>query len=104
MVLFEKIERTYTRPSDHNENPYEYYNRSARKDISIIRETLNEWFRKYPNDEKLNLKNSFIKKFDDCFYELFLYQLFTRLGFDIQIHPDLPNTSKKPDFLLKKEI
>lgn len=102
MELFEQKERTYTGPSNHNENPYDYYDRSARKDISIIRETLNEWFSKYPNDEKLELKNSFKKKFDDCFYELFLYQLFTKLGFDIQVHPDLPNTSKKPDFLLKK--
>lgn len=103
MELFEKIERTYTGPANHNENPYEYYNRSARKEISNIRETLNEWFRNYPNDEKFELKSSFKKKFDDCFYELFLYQLFTKLGFEIQIHPDLPNTSKKPDFLLKKE-
>lgn len=102
MELFEQIERTYTGSSNHNENPYDYYNRSARKDISIIRETLNEWFSKYPNDEKLELRNSFKKKFDDCFYELFLYQLFTKLGFDIQVHPDLPNTSKKPDFLLKR--
>ncbi|KYG83896.1 hypothetical protein AWN68_01440 [Roseivirga echinicomitans] len=102
MELFEQKKRTYTGPSNHNENPYGYYDRSARKDISVIRETLNEWFRKYPNDEKLELRNSFKKKFDDCFYELFLHQLFTKLGFDIQVHPDLPNTSKKPDFLLKK--
>lgn len=102
MELFEPIERTYTGPSNHNENSYDYYNRSARKDISIIRDTLNKWFIQYPNDEKLELKNSFRKKFDDCFYELFLHQLFTKLGFDIQIHPELPNTSKKPDFLLKK--
>lgn len=102
MELFEPIERTYTGPSNHNENSYDYYNRSARKDISIIRDTLNKWFIEYPNDEKLELKNSFRKKFDDCFYELFLHQLFTKLGFDIQIHPELPNTSKKPDFLLKK--
>ena len=33
---------------------------------------------------------------------MFLFQLFTKLGFDIQVHPELPNTSKKPDFLLKK--
>ena len=102
MVLFENIERTFLGPSSHNENTFDYYNRSARKDISIVRETLNSWFENYPNDEKKELKSSFKKKFDDCFYELFLFQLFTKLGFDIQVHPELPNTSKKPDFLLKK--
>lgn len=102
MELFEKIKRTFKGPSNHNENPFNYYNRSARKDISIIRDTLNEWFNGYPDEEKLDLKNSFKKKFDDCFYELFLFQLFTKLGFDIQVHPDLPNSSKKPDFLLRK--
>ena len=102
MELFKNIERTYLGPSNHNENPYDYYNRSDRKDISIIRETLNGWFRNYPNDEKVELKSSFKKKFDDCFYELFLFQMFTKLGFDIQVHPDLPNSSKKPDFFLKK--
>ncbi len=42
MELFEQVERTYAGPSDHNENPYDYYSRSARKDISIIRDTLGE--------------------------------------------------------------
>lgn len=102
MELFDQIKRTYEGPSNHNENAYDYYNRSARKDISIVRNTLNEWFKTYPNDEKAELKSSFKKQFDDCFYELFLFRLFTRLGFNIRVHPDLPHTSKKPDFLLTK--
>lgn len=100
--LFENIDRTFQGPASHNENTYNYYQRSARKDISTIRETLNNWFNKYPDSEKKELKSSFKKKFDDCFYELFLYQLFTNLNFEIEVHPTLPNSPKKPDFLIKK--
>ena len=103
MKLFEDIERTFLGPAEHNENSFDYYQRSARKDISIIRETLNEWFNSYPQSEKKELKNSFKKHFDDCFYELFLFQLFTKLEFEIEIHPELKNSSKRPDFLIKRD-
>lgn len=45
------------------------------------------------------MKSDFEAKFYDTFYELFIYSLFDSLGFNIQIHPDLPHTSRKPDFL-----
>lgn len=103
MKLFEDIERTFTGPADHNENTYDYYLRSARRDVSIIRDKLNDWFRYYPEAEKRELKSSFKKSFYDSFFELFLFQLFTKLGFEIVVHPKLPNSSKRPDFLLKKD-
>lgn len=40
---------------------------------------------------------------DSAFYELFLYQMFKKLGFLITIHPKLHNSSKRPDFLIEKE-
>ncbi|MEN2283283.1 hypothetical protein AAGF08_14150 [Algoriphagus sp. SE2] len=102
MRLFDDTYRSYLGPSNHNENPYDFYNRSARNDISIIRNTLEEWFQEYPNDHQKELKNSFVKNFDDCFYELFLYKLFKELGFEIEIHPTLPKSTKRPDFLIQK--
>ncbi|PKQ62415.1 hypothetical protein BZG01_17430 [Labilibaculum manganireducens] len=102
MKLFEDIERISLDPARHNETNFDYYNRSARKDISIIRNKLNQWFLEYPENEKKEFKASFIKHFDDCFFELFLYQLFNNLGFEVLIHPELPNSPKRPDFLIKK--
>ena len=40
MTLFEDIERSFLGPSGNNETSYNYYNRSARKDVGIIREML----------------------------------------------------------------
>ena len=100
--LFEDKVRTFLGPANHNENSYDYFDRSARNDISVTRNMLNDWFSNYPASERKELKNSFKKKFDDCFFELFLYQLFSNLGFTIEVHPALAHTSKKPDFLIKK--
>lgn len=101
--LFDDTERTFFGPSFHNEKSYDYYQRSARKDINIVREKLNEWFDDYQDSEKNELKKRFIKDFDSSFYELFLFTLFKNLGFTVNIHPTLQNTNKKPDFLIQKD-
>ncbi len=103
MKLFDDIERTFLGPSSNNETPYNYYNRSARKDVETIRETLENWFLKIPEKDKKEMKASFKKSFDDTFYELFLFSLFDALGFKIEIHPAVPNSTKKPDFLIVKD-
>lgn len=87
--LFDSIERTYLEAAKHNENTYDYYNISARTDITKVRDALEGWFSGYPKEEKKELKSRFKKDFDSAFYELFLYELFSKLGYKIIIHPDL---------------
>src|SRR5690606_36952056 len=103
MVLFEDISHGSADPGLHNQNTYDYYCSSGRNDINKIRKVLNEWFAHYPENEKKELKNRFIKNFNSAFYELFLFSLFRIQGFDITIHPVLSGTLKKPDFLLSKD-
>lgn len=100
--LFDLFKRTYLEPAKHNDNTYEYYNISARTDISKVRDILEKWFYNYPEEEKKELKSRFKKDFDSSFFELFLYELFCKLGYNIIIHPDLPSSPKKPDFLISK--
>ena len=101
--LFDSIERTYLEAAKHNENTYDYYNISARTDITKVRDALEGWFSGYPKEEKKELKSRFKKDFDSAFYELFLYELFSKLGYKIIIHPDLCSSPKKPDFLIFKD-
>ena len=101
--LFDSFERTCLEFAEHNDNTYEYYNNSARTDMSKIRDTLEKWFYNYPEEEKEELKKRFKHDFDSSFYELFLHELFYKLGYDITIHPNLPSSSKKPDFLISKD-
>ncbi|MBN2747798.1 MAG: hypothetical protein JXR34_13810 [Bacteroidales bacterium] len=102
MKLFEYKNRSHEKPATHNENTYDYYDRSARKDVSKVRDVLNIWFENYPDKEKLELRGRFKKTFSSAFYELFIFNLFKNQGFDILIHPKVPNSSKRPDFLLSK--
>ena len=100
--LFDSFERTCLEFAKHNYNTYEYYNNSARADMSKVRDTLERWFYNYPEEEKKELKSRFKKDFVSSFYELFLYELFCKLGYNINIHPDLASSPKKPDFLISK--
>ena len=100
--LFDSFERTCLEFAKHNDNTYEYYNNSARTDMSKVRDTLERWFYNYPEEEKKELKSLCKKYFDSSFYELFLYELFCKLGYNITIHPDLASSPKKPDFLISK--
>jgi len=103
MNLFKEIERNYLGPAEANEDSFSYYERSARKDIGKIRDLLEKWFSKLPDSEKYEVKNRFKKSFDSVFYELFLYNFFKELGYEIIIHPKIDNTDKKPDFLIIKD-
>jgi hypothetical protein len=101
--LFESKDRSYLGPANHNENTYDYYCRSGRQGVSIMRQTLNSWFLDYPDHGKMELKKRFEKTFSSAFFELFIHELFIRQGFEIEIHPKLNDSNRKPDFLIKKD-
>ena len=102
MRLFENKQRKFQGPADENEKTYNYYDRSARKDIGKVRDLLENWFNNLPDEEKYETKERFKKSFDSVFYELFLYNFFLKLGYEIVIHPIVKETDKRPDFLIKK--
>lgn len=103
MKLFSDIKRDFTGRSETNEDSFSYYDRSARKDIGKIRDLLEKWFQNLPEAEKYEVKKRFKKSFDSVFYELFLFNFFKELGYEIIIHPKIDNTDKKPDFLISRD-
>lgn len=92
---------------------YEYLDRSARLPAVAIREALESWFSRYPHHaldsalEARQLRQVFHSKEDQqhfsAFWQLFLHELFIRLGYTVTVHPVLPWTSRRPDFLVEKE-
>ncbi|RZK42630.1 MAG: hypothetical protein EOO90_06215 [Pedobacter sp.] len=102
MTLFDIKERGLEGPAAYNSNAYAYYNDSARSDVAIVRETIGAWFDQYPQEEKEEMKARFKVSFDDTFYELYIYTLFSSLGYTLTVHPEIPNTLKRPDFKAKK--
>ncbi|HWB91705.1 MAG TPA: hypothetical protein VG605_07635 [Puia sp.] len=98
-TLFDVKERISLEPDNYNSNAYDYYNDSARVEIGTVRDELEKWFAQYPEDWKQDLKQSFKAAFSHAFYELYIHQLFTRLGYQLEVHPDMPDKQTHPDFL-----
>lgn len=103
ITIFDIKNRTDKRPSKHNEDTYTYYNENGRKGINDIRMLLEQWFVNYPDEEKAELKARFQASFNSAFFELFIYAYFTSLGYKLDIHPILTNSTKRPDYLATNE-
>lgn len=102
LMLFDNKERIETRPSNGNENSFDYFNNTGRTDIIPVREVMENWFSIYPDSEKEEMKKRVKADFGPAFYELGMYCYFKNMGYDIFIHPTVPNSSKRPDFLAVK--
>ena len=89
--------------SQYTESEFSYYDSSARKEVGTIRGILNDWFGQYPKDEQFELKQRFRKTFSSAFFELFIYTFFKKLDFEIVIHPAVPDSTKRPDFLMRRK-
>jgi hypothetical protein len=103
--LFDDMSRTYEFPSGYSEPSFEYLNRSADEPIRKIREVLEDWFSRYPEPDQVELKKRFRSRKEhnhsSAVFELWLHEVLLRLGCRVQIHPHLPHTDRKPDFLVK---
>ena len=90
-------------PAENTEGHFHYLNRSARPEWAKVRTLLDGWFAEYPLDHQHDLLGRIRDddtQHDAAYFELFLYTMFSRLGFAITIHPTSPTGKGNPDFLL----
>jgi hypothetical protein len=103
-MLFDEVERTETRAKRERESSFLYLNSSARKPIAAAREVFELWFNGFPETGKADLRARFRSPIDaqhqSAFWELYLHELFSRLGFRLEVHPDVGGTPNHPDFLV----
>lgn len=103
MKLFDDKERINFDFAEYRTGKYEFYDRTAKEQFVLCRNRLNEWFSRYPDIGKSELKNKFMKdNFEAAFFELFIHELFINQGFKLTIHPNVPYSSYTPDFLAVK--
>lgn len=100
--LFDKKERSSQSYANYQHNSYDFYNDSNKDEFVAVRQTLEAWFSRYPETGKKQLKRDFEDRFEPAFFELFIHELFYQQGFNLVIHPKVPNSSKNPDFLAIK--
>jgi hypothetical protein len=71
-----------------------------------VRDLLEEWFGHVPAEVQGGLRGRF-RSNDEAqhvaaFWELYLYEAHRRLGFSIEFEPSMPDTPRRPDFLLER--
>ncbi len=105
MQLFNEIIRTDSSPKRNAETEFEFLERSARPEIGNARRQLQQMFDTYSAEESYDLSRR-LKSGDDqlfrsAFFELALYFILRKQGFQLSPHPQLSNgSSKRPDFLV----
>ncbi|WP_457142285.1 hypothetical protein [Mycobacterium sp. URHB0021] len=64
------------------------------------------WYGEYPESSKTDLRSRFREpgagQHYGAWWELYIYTLYRRLGYSVTTHPELPNTSRQPDFLVSR--
>ena len=65
-----------------------------------IRAGLERWFETYPEEHQPELRSKFRdrRQHVSAWWELYLHQFFRRLGFEVEVHPELAGVSTRPDF------
>jgi hypothetical protein len=104
MSLFDNMERFDLGPAFYAEPKFTYLNRSHRLGAQRIRELLDSWFSRYPEQHRIDLRGRFRSTIDAhhlaAFFELLLHELLLRLGARVQVHPPLEGRARRPDFLV----
>ena len=69
-----------------------------------MRELGNQWVEHYPIEHRLDLlgrlQSNRLGDFHPAFWELYLHEYFLKLGFQVEVHPQVSGTTKRPDFLV----
>lgn len=106
--IFDEIQRTDDSPMRNRESEFEFYNRSSRPAMEAVRGIMESCISNFPDSEIEEL-TARIRCGDDipfrsASFELFLHEAMIRLGFELQIHPELTNgNTYRPDFLVKDQ-
>jgi hypothetical protein len=99
--LFDDVVRKDTSWSKYMESTFDFLNRTVRPNFERVREAVEGWFQRFPNDEKAELRARI--RSDGCnsaLFELMLHELLLRLQCCPEIHPTVPNAEKRPDYLI----
>jgi hypothetical protein len=106
LTLFDDMPRVDQSPAKYAEDSFAFLNRARGPLWERIRAMLEEWFEAYPVDHAADLRGRFRERRPShhwsAWWEMYLHHLFTRLGYELEVHPEIVGTTRKPDFLLTR--
>lgn len=105
MRVFDSIERSDSSPARHTESTSVFYNRVAGAFWDQIRDVVEDWFTNYAcepqarSDMRARLRKGDDRQFQGAFLELYLHASLRCAGFEVECHPTVAGTDRRPDFL-----
>jgi len=105
MPVFDDIERNGVGARPYAQPDFVYLNASARPGVQAIRNAIEDWLLRYPSDDRAELRARL--RSDDnyqhrsAFFELFLHEMLLRLGCNVEVHPQIVGTHRRPDFYVQ---
>jgi len=96
----------YGGPARQTESSFHFLNRAAGKAWGAVRELLENWYASYPDetgDLRMRFRQDDPRQHVAAWWELYIYVLFERLGYAVEVHPAADGTHNKPDFCISKD-
>lgn len=91
----------------HSETDFGYMNSHADAPVMAARAIIEGWYSNYPTAHREDIARRFRSKkpnqHSGAFWELYLHELFLRMGYSIEVHAVLVDSDARPDFLLLKD-
>lgn len=108
MNVFSEGKRTDSRSLLRNESQYQFLDRSNRPEAFRVRQKVEEWLSRCPQDHMTQLAARLSSNDDELFssaaFELILHELIVGSGHEIlEVEPEVPDTNKRPDYLVRSK-
>jgi hypothetical protein len=104
--LFAEFPRSDPTPRRHAESSFEFLNRVESPYWARVRDQLNAWLARYPlahvNDVRARLQSKREDQHWAAWWELYIFRLFELAGFDVEVHPRVGGSTKRPDFAIQR--
>lgn len=104
--VFDRVRRSDSGPSRYLEPLFAMLNRREGPSWDNVRQLIETWFAAVPPANRLDLRgrlrSTLDKDFRSAFFELYCHEILRRSGWDVEIHPQLAGTVRKPDFAAQR--
>lgn len=104
MRIFSDDVRTDPSPRRANEPSFSFLDRTAHPYFAPVRDLLETWLARVSIYHRAGLIGDLRAgdaQFESAFWELYLHTALVGSGYDVEIHPELVGTSRRPDFLVQ---
>jgi hypothetical protein len=104
-ALFHTAERSDRTPQGHSEDSFAFLDRIDSPYWAQVRTQLDEWYTAFPDadgDLLKRFRSRDPRQHYPAWWELYIYTLLRKLGYSVTIHPEISDSTGRPDFLAER--